>query len=178
MANLADAAIRADRVLLELTHGASQHVLVLELVALASGAARVRLTDKSSLHERHVVKDVLQEPLQTQTLNVRTRSEADLSLVFGEQRAVVINARPFRVDFFVGTDLAVSINSRSLLRWEQYREKQDDAEPGMWEETFKTHHDSKPRGPSSVGIDISFPGVEHVYGIPEHATALSLPATE
>lgn len=50
-------------------------------------------------------------------------------------------------------------------------------EPGMWEETFKTHHDSKPYGPSSVGMDISFPGVEHVYGIPEHADSLALKTT-
>jgi alpha 1,3-glucosidase len=29
-----------------------------------------------------------------------------------------------------------------------------------------------------VGIDISFPGVQHVFGIPEHATDHSLPATK
>ena len=29
-------------------------------------------------------------------------------------------------------------------------------------------------GPSSVGMDISFPGVQHVYGIPEHADSLAL----
>ncbi|XP_031551690.1 neutral alpha-glucosidase AB-like [Actinia tenebrosa] len=50
-------------------------------------------------------------------------------------------------------------------------------EEGMWEENFKEHHDSKPRGPSSVGMDISFPGVEHVYGIPEHADSLALKNT-
>ena len=32
-------------------------------------------------------------------------------------------------------------------------------------------------GPSSVGLDISFPGVEHVYGIPEHADTLALKTT-
>jgi alpha 1,3-glucosidase len=49
---------------------------------------------------------------------------------------------------------------------------------GMWSETFKSHHDSKPYGPSSVGADISFPGVEHVYGIPEHADTLALKMTK
>lgn len=29
-------------------------------------------------------------------------------------------------------------------------------------------------GPEAIGLDISFPGYEHVYGIPEHATSLSL----
>jgi alpha 1,3-glucosidase len=32
-------------------------------------------------------------------------------------------------------------------------------------------------GPESVGLDITFPGFEHVYGIPEHATSLSLKET-
>ncbi|XP_048380858.2 neutral alpha-glucosidase AB isoform X2 [Stegostoma tigrinum] len=55
-------------------------------------------------------------------------------------------------------------------------EKEDEA--GMWEETFKTHTDSKPNGPSSVGLDFSLPGFEHVYGIPEHADNLKLKTTE
>ena len=48
---------------------------------------------------------------------------------------------------------------------------------GLWEETFKGHTDSKPRGPSSVGLDISFINSKHVYGIPEHADAFSLRET-
>ncbi|XP_041037951.1 neutral alpha-glucosidase AB-like isoform X1 [Carcharodon carcharias] len=55
-------------------------------------------------------------------------------------------------------------------------EKEDEA--GMWEETFKTHTDSKPNGPSSVGLDFSLPGFEHVYGIPEHADNLKLKTTD
>ncbi|XP_068779723.1 neutral alpha-glucosidase AB isoform X2 [Struthio camelus] len=51
-------------------------------------------------------------------------------------------------------------------------------EPGSWEETFKTHTDSKPHGPTSVGLDFSLPGFEHVYGIPEHAESLRLRTTE
>lgn len=35
-----------------------------------------------------------------------------------------------------------------------------------------------PPGPSSVGLDISFPGVEHVYGLPEHADSLALKTTK
>ena len=48
---------------------------------------------------------------------------------------------------------------------------------GLWEETYKGHTDSKPRGPSSVGMDISFVNSKHVYGIPEHADAFSLRET-
>ena len=75
-------------------------------------------------------------------------------------------------------DVLVSLNSRGLLNFEHYRNKgEGEEEPGMWEETYKTHHDSKPRGPSSVGLDLSFPGVDNVYGIPEHADDFSLRST-
>ncbi|XP_066574973.1 neutral alpha-glucosidase AB isoform X2 [Amia ocellicauda] len=60
---------------------------------------------------------------------------------------------------------------------EQEKDK-DDEQPGMWEETFKTHTDSKPNGPTSISLDFSFPGVENVYGIPEHADNLKLKTTD
>ena len=37
---------------------------------------------------------------------------------------------------------------------------------------------SLPTGPSSISLDFSLPGVEHVYGIPEHADSLKLKTTE
>ncbi|XP_063725366.1 neutral alpha-glucosidase C-like isoform X2 [Symsagittifera roscoffensis] len=49
-----------------------------------------------------------------------------------------------------------------------------DLEKGMWDESFKSHPDSKPRGPASVGMDIGFPGFKHIYGIPEHADSFNL----
>jgi len=50
-------------------------------------------------------------------------------------------------------------------------------EVGLWEESFQSHTDSKPRGPASVGLDLSFPGAQHVYGIPSHSSPLSLKTT-
>lgn len=32
-------------------------------------------------------------------------------------------------------------------------------------------------GPESLSVDITFPGYEHVYGIPQHASSLSLKQT-
>ncbi|MBE7182765.1 MAG: glycoside hydrolase family 31 protein, partial [Terriglobus roseus] len=46
-----------------------------------------------------------------------------------------------------------------------------------WDESFGGNTDTKPRGPESIGLDITFPGYEHVYGIPEHAGPLSLKET-
>jgi len=49
---------------------------------------------------------------------------------------------------------------------------------GMWTESFGSHTDSKPRGPSAVAADITFIGSKQVYGIPEHATKFALKTTK
>ncbi len=54
----------------------------------------------------------------------------------------------------------------------------EEEEPDMWEETFKSHTDSKPNGPTSVGMDITFNDFEHVYGIPQHADQFLLKSTK
>lgn len=61
---------------------------------------------------------------------------------------------------------------------EQPAVEEEEEEPGLWEETFKSHVDSKPYGPTSVGVDISFPGSRHVFGIPEHADSFALKQTK
>ncbi|XP_077537623.1 neutral alpha-glucosidase AB-like isoform X3 [Haemaphysalis longicornis] len=48
---------------------------------------------------------------------------------------------------------------------------------GAWEETFKGHKDSKKHGPMSVGMDFTFEGFDHVYGVPEHADSFALRST-
>ena len=54
---------------------------------------------------------------------------------------------------------------------------QEEDPAGWWEETFKGHRDSKPKGPEAIAFDLAFPRVQHVYGLPQHATALALPPT-
>ncbi|XP_022655983.1 neutral alpha-glucosidase AB-like isoform X3 [Varroa destructor] len=48
---------------------------------------------------------------------------------------------------------------------------------GAWEENFKGHIDSKPRGPMSVGMDFTFEDFTFVYGLPEHADSFALRPT-
>ena len=50
-------------------------------------------------------------------------------------------------------------------------------ESTWWDESFGGSTDSKPRGPESIGLDITFPGYSHVFGIPEHTGPLSLKET-
>ena len=57
-----------------------------------------------------------------------------------------------------------------------------------WSESFGGSTDSKPKGnlifgimihlgPGSIGVDLAFPGSKNVYGLPEHASDLSLKTT-
>ncbi|CAD7967325.1 unnamed protein product [Amoebophrya sp. A120] len=81
------------------------------------------------------------------------------------------------------------VNKRNLLNFEIYRpqntvkkDKIYDAANhptvdthGLHAESFGSHHDPKPRGPASLGVDVTFVGdVGHVSGLPEHAAALLL----
>lgn len=47
----------------------------------------------------------------------------------------------------------------------------------LWDESFGSHRDPKPFGPSSVGMDFTFEGSSHVYGLAEHAAPHNLPST-
>ncbi|KAG8829063.1 hypothetical protein FRC20_008771, partial [Serendipita sp. 405] len=51
-----------------------------------------------------------------------------------------------------------------------------DVEP-QWDESFGGHTDTKPKGPESLSLDITFPTHGHLYGLPEHATRMDLPTT-
>jgi alpha 1,3-glucosidase len=54
----------------------------------------------------------------------------------------------------------------------------EEDEDGFWEETFSGHKDNKPNGPTSLGVDINFPlPGTHLFGIPEHASSMSLHKT-
>ena len=112
-------------------------------------------------------------------------------------QAIIYN-NPFRIDFLRDGQVHVKFNGAGFLNVEHWRPKVEktveepkegevakegevvpDAvdESTWWEETFGGNTDSKPRGPESVGVDITFPGYDHVYGIPEHADSLALKTT-
>jgi alpha 1,3-glucosidase len=108
----------------------------------------------------------------------------------------IIHHNPFSINFVRDEKVHVRLNGRGLMNVEHWRPKVEKAVPEAkegeepppqeasmvdestwWEETFGGNTDSKPRGPESVGLDITFPGYEHVFGIPEHAGPLSLKET-
>lgn len=101
----------------------------------------------------------------------------------------VIRFSPFEVDFRRDGESHIKFNDRGLFNMEHWRpqvenpppeegeEVKGEDESTWWEESFGGNTDSKPRGPESVALDISFPGYDHVYGIPEHTGPLSLRQT-
>ncbi|KAK5728464.1 glucosidase II [Elasticomyces elasticus] len=114
----------------------------------------------------------------------------------------VIRHEPFGVEFLREGVVEVVFNGKGLMNVEHWRAKVDkpvvekkegeteeeqkaresaavegEDEGTWWEESFGGNTDSKPRGPESIALDISFPGYSHVYGLAEHAGPLSLRET-
>jgi alpha 1,3-glucosidase len=111
----------------------------------------------------------------------------------GKHEALVTHS-PFGIDFKRDGETHIKFNERGLLNMEHWRQKIEkpelkegeeappppentEDESTWWDESFGGSTDTKPKGPEAVGLDISFPGYEHVYGIPEHASSLSLKET-
>ncbi|KAI1340920.1 glycoside hydrolase family 31 protein [Xylariaceae sp. FL0016] len=114
-----------------------------------------------------------------------------------------INYEPYSIEFKRDGAIQMKLNDRGFMNMEHWRPKiekpapeKKEGEEGAaenkeetpeitpsedqstwWEETFGGNTDSKPRGPESVALDITFFGYEHVYGIPEHTGPLSLKET-
>ncbi|PPR00069.1 hypothetical protein CVT24_008971 [Panaeolus cyanescens] len=77
-----------------------------------------------------------------------------------------------------GTEETPSDDSQVVMQVENPRAWfEGDKEDALWEETFGSWTDSKPKGPESLSLDINFPNHNVVYGIPQHATNLALPST-
>ncbi|KAF2743555.1 glycoside hydrolase family 31 protein [Sporormia fimetaria CBS 119925] len=132
------------------------------------------------------------------------KAEEGFTKVFygeGGKHQAIIRHAPFEIDFQRDGETHVKFNQKGLLNIDHWRQKvekpQEEVKEGeeekkegekkeepkgedestWWEENFGGNTDTKPRGPESVAMDITFPGYEHVFGIPEHATRLSLKTT-
>jgi alpha 1,3-glucosidase len=106
----------------------------------------------------------------------------------------VVRHSPFGIEFKRDGQIHVRFNERGFLNVEHWRPKVEreqkegnegeeasnyvsENEGTWWEESFGGNTDTKPKGPESIGLDISFPAYEHVFGIPEHTGPLSLKET-
>ncbi|KAI9682469.1 MAG: hypothetical protein M1829_000261 [Trizodia sp. TS-e1964] len=107
----------------------------------------------------------------------------------------IVRSSPFEIEFKRDDKVELKLNGRGLMNVEHWRPKVETKaeepkegdqvsktpaeleESTWWEETFGGSTDSKPRGPESIALDITFHGYSNVFGIPSHAGPLSLKET-
>ncbi|KAH0620644.1 hypothetical protein JD844_021310, partial [Phrynosoma platyrhinos] len=155
--------------------------LLVEIYEIEGNIFRLKINEITPLKPRYQVPDVLiKEPP---------------SLSDDQQLHITVN--PFQIQLVSKDEIVLSINSNGLLYLEQLQpppqtrksalqekrdgstdsSKEDQDVLGLWEEKFGSFLDIKANGPSSIGLDFSLHGFEHVYGIPQHAETLLLKNT-
>lgn len=131
--------------------------------------------------------------LQTNNNAAGTIGKEETTVSYGpnNQYKAHIQHSPFAINFIRDGQTHVKLNGKGFLNMEHWRPKVEKEvkegeeldsdnvqdESTWWDESFGGNTDSKPKGPESVGLDITFPGYEHVFGIPGHASSLSLKET-
>lgn len=123
------------------------------------GVPQVLLNDRALLHMEHFRP----KPEPFPRIKEEGEGDAKASLAF-QQRAQEIAAHHGR---------RTPPTPATIEAWAAF-EKEDH---GEWEESWSRVLDSKPKGPEGIGLDVSFPGYETLYGLPEHASPLSLRST-
>lgn len=161
----------------------SENRLALSVTWLEDSTLRVFLTEAGeSLRQRyHPSIALTREPKQKKYLAAETGTDSASFITNKNGHKIILTYKPFRIDILDNAKTPiVSINSRSLLKVEHFREKKEgetSSDDGFWEESFRSITDTKPFGSSSVGMDISFIGFKFVYGLPEHADSFALKST-
>lgn len=193
-----------DHVTVELINRENQHAFVLKLESVLGNTFHLEIDEKAPLKPRYRVVDALKEPVKTRPVQVIKGGDETTTVTSENKKAVIVH-KPFRLDFYLDDVLTVSVNSKGLMRFEHLRRKPEqrhygedqgeeenanageqkpdtaqsieDADPGAWEENFKSHHDSKKDGPEAIALDFAFPRADLLFGIPEHADSFALKST-
>ncbi|XP_067414242.1 neutral alpha-glucosidase C [Emydura macquarii macquarii] len=187
-----------DSVKLQIINEKTKVPLLVEIYAIESNIFRLKINEVSPLKPRYEVPDVLVKEPSTQRLSL-SRKEAGILVLTcaSEDHKLHITANPFQIKLESKGETVLSVNANGLLYFEHLQppprnskttaqneedtstdsslESQEDL--GLWQEKFGSFLDIKANGPSSIGLDFSLHGFEHVYGIPEHAETLLLKNT-
>ncbi|XP_041071218.1 neutral alpha-glucosidase C-like isoform X1 [Carcharodon carcharias] len=187
---------------LQLLNEENKVSLFVELFALEDHVIRIKVNELKPMKPRYEVPDVILNELLTQRLSIVSKDGLSVTLatVDGCSQVLII-AKPFRMDVRNQGELPISVNSLGFLYFEHLRKKSQDEvntrgsllegkrkrdtktqkeseeDLGLWKEQFHEFIDTKTNGPTSIGLDFSLHGFEHVYGIPEHTENLRLKTT-
>ncbi|KAH9308324.1 hypothetical protein KI387_036235, partial [Taxus chinensis] len=157
--------------------------LILEISVYHDGILRFKVDEEPAEGKRKrfevpdvLLKDVDNSKLWLQKVKQEQNKEGGLSSVFylAAGHEAVLQHDPFEIYVRKGKERLISFNSKGLFHFEQLRQKNEEEN---WEESFRSHTDSRPHGPQSISLDVSFHGAKFVYGIPEHAADLALKPT-
>ncbi|XP_053239547.1 neutral alpha-glucosidase C isoform X1 [Podarcis raffonei] len=173
--------------------------LLVEISEIEGNIFRLKINEKVPFKPRYEVPDVLIKEPVCLSLTVLQKDADKLVLTCAnEDQQLHVTANPFQIQFVCKGEIVWSTNSNGLLYFEHLQpapqsrkstsqeekegsansskqENQDDL--GLWEEKFGKFSDIKANGPSSIGLDFSLHGFEHVYGIPQRAETLLLKNT-
>lgn len=139
--NVKDTSIEAN-----LVNSTNNNQLTLIITALADETFRVEIDDPD--YARYRVKDALDGEPEEVSVSV-DRSSSGVTVSAGQSRAV-IQASPFKIDFYRGDNVVVTANGNGLFQFEE-------GEPFV-----------------AIALDFYFPGAKKAYGLPAHSDHLAL----
>eukprot|EP00250_Pteridium_aquilinum_P013173 c21179_g1_i1 orf=86-2851(+) len=179
---LVDGHVQAKLSPLTLAEGEPSDPLTLEMIFYSDHIIRFKINElhdpsDESKRKRFEVPDVIESTLDDKKLWLEKISEKDGTSVvsLASNLQVLVQHKPFEIHVQDGEERLLSFNSKGMFRFEQLKQKKEEGDE--WEESFRSHTDSRPYGPQSISFDVSFHRADHVYGIPEHATSLALKPT-
>ncbi|XP_072842320.2 neutral alpha-glucosidase C [Pogona vitticeps] len=182
----------------QITSGDCKAPLLVEIYEIEGNIFRLKINEITPLKPRYQVPDVLIKEPASLRLTISEKNADELVLVCAsEDQQLRITVDPFEIQLISNKEVVLSINSNGLLYLEQLQPppqirestlqkkkdgsvdspKENQEDLGLWEEKFGSFLDIKANGPSSIGLDFSLYGFEHIYGIPQHAETLLLKNT-
>lgn len=129
-----------------LVNGTNNNQLTFVLTALSDDTYRVLVNDPD--YPRYRVKDALDGEPEEASISV-DQTSSGITVSAGNSRAVV-QASPFKIDFYRGNNIVVTANGEGLFQFEE-------------EEPFV-----------AIALDFYFPGAQKAYGLPAHSDHLAL----
>jgi len=135
------------------------------------------LVDELPSVDRYQVPDILQPSLKQAAFTDLKPLNKDVWVAQLGDYKLKITGSSFKLEVLSNEKPVIIFNNRHMFNFEQRRQKKEGDPEGWWDESFNGHADSKKNGPEAIAFDVTFPGSKHLYGLPERAENLSLPAT-
>eukprot|EP01025_Chloroclados_australasicus_P058075 TRINITY_DN7270_c0_g1_i1.p1 TRINITY_DN7270_c0_g1~~TRINITY_DN7270_c0_g1_i1.p1 ORF type:complete len:901 (-),score=109.22 TRINITY_DN7270_c0_g1_i1:483-3185(-) len=149
----------------------------LTLTLIDGGLVRLQVDEVGNKGRFRVPEVLVEDGIQSSADWEQVQKGDEAVIVKYGDVQVKLQYWPFLVEVRKAGEQTVVLNSRQMFSYEHLRQKKDSDPASWWEESFKSHKDSKPKGPEAISFDASFPGNSRVYGLPERATKLALKPT-